>query len=839
MALATRSRLFPTNDFGVDGVPTEFGQLDFDANVATGGEVGPRKKCSTRADINGLHVDDSIVIDDPGPQLSGHALIGAPILIGVRGFRLGVHTRPFIVTYRPHHPGRGVFAAAPVIGSVEGPFGISRKNLSPSCSPHAQAAPSTADSGRVGTRRIDVAITGTVLAASAGTAVAVPLLFSRSTDLVALWLLDALALLLLAVLSLKTRADRRERHAARAFRLLAENSGDMVCRISPAGSLLYVSPAGHDITGCAVDGLGGRSLADLVHPDDRAIVDSLLQRLHDSDAVQSARMRIAHHDRGWVWTETTGRRVCDDNGRLIELHAAVRDIHARHRAEELTRQQRDRAEALLVLGRRLAGHSDAGALAQSALDGLCALTGAPRGVLWTTSGPDRAPEIMATRGVEPDRAADVESNITLGGDWLYIPIAHGPLELGAARIGWESSDHHDGFDRVALAQLADQVAAALANALSLRDAVQQAGIVRAMLDATPDGIELVNTRGERVMANPPLAQLMEDISPARPVTHSIGALAGRVDDPDAFLARLGAITDDPEREVRHEYTLTDSGRTIACFTTPVRDDHGALMGRVFVHREVTAERQAERLKDEFLALVSHELRTPLTSIIGYAEVLLDGEAGRLRAGQRRFLEIVERNGQRLLRLVGDLLVVAQAEAGQLDLAITPCDLAEVAREAVEGARPMADEHGITLELCAAAPMITLGDRTRLGQVLDNLLSNALAYTPEGGRVVVSGCQGPDEVLLEVADSGIGIPRDECDRLFERFYRGRTGAGAAGGTGLGLAISKAIVEGHGGQISVDSDEGQGATFRFRLPTVPPPATRSAGPSHRYPALCAPG
>jgi PAS domain S-box-containing protein len=697
-----------------------------------------------------------------------------------------------------------------------------------------------ADSGRVGTRRIDVAITGIVLVASAGTAVAVPLLVSRSTDFLAAWLLDALALLLLVVLSLKTRADRRERRAAGAFRLLAENSGDMVCRISPDGSLLYVSPAGRDITGSAVEELRGRSLAELVHPDDRAIVDGLLQRLHDSDGVQSARMRIAHRERGWVWTETTGRRVCDDDGRLAEMHAAVRDIHARHHAEELTRRQRDRAEALLVLGRRLAGHTDAGALAQSALDGLCALTGAPRGVLWTTSGPDRAPEIMATRGVDPERAIDVETNVALNGDWLYIPIAHGPLELGAARIGWESGERRDDFDRVALAQLADQAAAALANALSLRDAVQQAGVVRAMLDATPDGIELVNTRGERVMANPPLARLMEDISPAQPATHSIGALAARVDDPDAFLARLGAIAGDPEREVRHEYTLADSGRTIACFTTPVRDDHGALMGRVFVHREVTAERQAERLKDEFLALVSHELRTPLTSIIGYAEVLLDGEAGRLRAGQRRFLEIVERNGQRLLRLVGDLLVVAQAEAGQLDLTIAPFDLAEVAREAVDGVRPMADEHGITLELRADEPMVIHGDRTRLGQVLDNLLSNALAYTPEGGSVVVSGGHGADDdVYIEVADSGIGIPRDECDRLFERFYRGRTGAGAAGGTGLGLAISKAIVEGHGGQISVDSDEGEGATFRFHLPTVPLLAAGTSGRSRRYPALCAPG
>lgn len=687
----------------------------------------------------------------------------------------------------------------------------------------------------VDTRRLDAAITGIALAASAGTAVAVPLLFSRHTDKAALWLLDSLAVLLLVVLSFKVASDRRAQRAARAFRLLAENSGDMVCRLTPHGNFVYVSPAGVDITGNAVELLTGTSLIDLVHPDDAPIAHGFLRRLNDSGAVQSVRMRVRRGDRGWRWTETTGRRVSDSDGHPTELHVAVRDIHGRHRAEELTRRQRDRAEALLVLGRRLAGHSDVRDLAQAALDGLCALTGAQRGVLWTISGPTRDPEIMASRGVDPQLAGDVEANVSLTGDWLYVPIAHGPLQLGGARLGWDTADQRDDFDRVALAQLADQAAAALANALSLRDAVHQASIARAVLDATPDGIELVDASGARVMANPPLTRLMGGIAPAT-ASDSIDSLIDRVDDPTGFATFLDLIDADPEREIRHEYTLSALGRTIACFTTPVRDDRGERMGRVFVHREVTAERQAERLKDEFLALVSHELRTPLTSIIGYAEVLLDGEAGTLRAGQRRFLEIVERNGQRLLRLVGDLLVVAQAEAGQLDLSLAPLDLADLLREAVEAARPMAVEHGVSLDLVADEPLIARGDRTRLGQVLDNLLSNALAYTPAGGTVVVSGCHSDGDIRIEVADSGIGIPREECALLFERFYRGRGGAEAAGGTGLGLAISKAIVDGHGGTISVDSREGEGATFCVRVP-VSPTATARAGRARRYRALVA--
>jgi PAS domain S-box-containing protein len=227
--------------------------------------------------------------------------------------------------------------------------------------------------------------------------------------------------------------------------------------------------------------------------------------------------------------------------------------------------------------------------------------------------------------------------------------------------------------------------------------------------------------------------------------------------------------------------------------------------------------ELDRLKDEFVALVSHELRTPLTSIRGYLELIREGKAGRTTKRQDTFLEVMNRNSERLLRLVSDLLFVAQAESGKVTLELEALDLGDLARDAVDATRPLAESKSIELTVEAKSDVNVSADRARVVQLLDNLLSNAVKFTPEGGRVDVVLSARNGHAVLEVADSGIGIPPAEQDRLFERFYRASTAtAQAVPGTGLGLAIAKAIVEAHGGRIEVDSDEGVGATFRVELP-----------------------
>ena len=236
-----------------------------------------------------------------------------------------------------------------------------------------------------------------------------------------------------------------------------------------------------------------------------------------------------------------------------------------------------------------------------------------------------------------------------------------------------------------------------------------------------------------------------------------------------------------------------------------------------LHEQNEELRTLDRMKDELVALVSHELRTPLTSIRGYVELLLEPGYGELNEEQEQFLRIALRNADRLHAIVGDLLFMAQLEAGRITLDRGLVDLGAVAAEAVDTGRPHADSKGISLSLDAADDVWVEGDRVRLGQLIDNFVSNALKFTSESGHVDVRIRREGGRATIEVADTGMGIPADEQRRLFERFFRSSTASQhAIQGTGLGLTISKAIVDGHGGDISFTSAEGNGTTFRIELP-----------------------
>jgi signal transduction histidine kinase len=237
-------------------------------------------------------------------------------------------------------------------------------------------------------------------------------------------------------------------------------------------------------------------------------------------------------------------------------------------------------------------------------------------------------------------------------------------------------------------------------------------------------------------------------------------------------------------------------------------------------------RELDRMKDQFVSVVSHELRTPLTSMVGYLELVLEGEAGDLQEEQEQFLGIVERNCRRLNDLVDEILFVARVDADRFKLVQESVDLTELVGAAVKSVQAAAERKGIEVRFTSTNEVPPLwADPTRLTQVVDNLLSNAVKFTPEGGTVRVELARRGDSAHVEVADTGVGIPADEMKRLFERFFRAST-ASTIPGTGLGLSIVKSIVEAHGGKISVESEEGIGTTFLVDLPINAPPAAAAA-------------
>jgi signal transduction histidine kinase len=227
--------------------------------------------------------------------------------------------------------------------------------------------------------------------------------------------------------------------------------------------------------------------------------------------------------------------------------------------------------------------------------------------------------------------------------------------------------------------------------------------------------------------------------------------------------------------------------------------------------------ELDRLKDEFVATASHELRTPLTSLKGYLEMSLDPAEGPLSPTREGHLRIVERNANRLTSLVDQLLFLARADSHPLELDRQPVDVSEILSEAAETARPAAGAKNIALVVGEEPSLQTLADRPQLVRVVDNLVTNAIKFTPDGGTVRLTARSEGGTAFLEVTDTGAGIPAAERPDLFKRFFRGTNAIRTAiPGSGLGLAISQVIAEAHGGTIEVESTPGTGSTFRLALP-----------------------
>lgn len=266
---------------------------------------------------------------------------------------------------------------------------------------------------------------------------------------------------------------------------------------------------------------------------------------------------------------------------------------------------------------------------------------------------------------------------------------------------------------------------------------------------------------------------------------------------------------------------TGSGGRVPVDVTygPRLGPNGEVLGYILIAHDMRQAREAARLKDEFVGSISHELRTPLSSVLGYLELAREDEAG-LSDTQSRYLEVAERNARRLLALVGDLLFVAQVDAGRFPLELSRFDVRGVVRAAAESAMPHATRVGVSMAVeVPDEPLEVRGDPTRIGQAIDNLVSNALKFTPRGGSVTVRLSRFGHELCVAVVDTGLGIPEDEMERLFTRFFRSTTSTRqAVQGVGLGLNITRAIVEAHGGRIDASSIEGEGTTFEIWLPAL---------------------
>jgi two-component system phosphate regulon sensor histidine kinase PhoR len=346
--------------------------------------------------------------------------------------------------------------------------------------------------------------------------------------------------------------------------------------------------------------------------------------------------------------------------------------------------------------------------------------------------------------------------------------------------------------------------------LTIRTLMEERNLSGAILGSMVEGVAVVDATDRLVFSNRGFTEILGlDAAPR------IGSsLVEAVRQPELIEAVRRVRRGEPAVSAEI-VTGTLRQRFFAATANAVRG--GDKMGAVLVLHDITDLRKLERVRRDFVANVSHEFRTPLTAIQGFAETLL---AGAMDDPQNRvrFLEIILEHARRLARLTEDLLMLSKMDADRLDLEIHRLNVTQFVESCIETTKHTAEEKDIrvSVDLQGDVPDVA-ADRRRLSEVLQNLLDNAIQYTPAGGQIMVGASAQNGEVTFTVSDTGIGIPRVDQPRIFERFYRVDVARSReVGGTGLGLSIAKHLVDAHGGRIWVESEVGQGSQFHFTVP-----------------------
>lgn len=373
------------------------------------------------------------------------------------------------------------------------------------------------------------------------------------------------------------------------------------------------------------------------------------------------------------------------------------------------------------------------------------------------------------------------------------------------RLHWEGGDEL-GMLAAALNDTADALDE------RLRQMSEERSRLGVVLDHMTSAVLLIDPRGRLSVANLAARRMLGLRGPEGGLTAIEATKSFHLSEAIGNVLRTGS-------EERRQLTLVHGGeRWVEASLAPVTAPRGEAAGVVVVLHDITERVKMEQVRSDFIANVSHELRTPVTAIRGFAETLLEHRPDNPET-LRSFVVLINREAERLGKLVEDLLELVRLEAKQVSLAREEIDLRQLVRDAVERFRTRAAERGIGLDLALPEqPVYCSADAGRMEQVLANLLDNALKFTAEGGRVEVAvGRQEDGDARLTVSDTGVGMKPEELDRVFERFYRGDRGqARYSPGTGLGLAIVREIVGAHGGRVEVESVPGRGSSFTVIMP-----------------------
>ena len=339
--------------------------------------------------------------------------------------------------------------------------------------------------------------------------------------------------------------------------------------------------------------------------------------------------------------------------------------------------------------------------------------------------------------------------------------------------------------------------------------------MKVMVEGMSEGVFMLDEKGELAIINTAASSMIG--LPKKDLTTKslMEFLQGRgMDD-----LISGAKNVEGRAWVKELYLETPYPHIVHFESVCIRDNEEKPLGVVIVLRDVTKEREIDSMKNEFVSMVSHELRTPLAAMRGATENLLAGITGELNQVQNNCILLIGRNIERLSRLISDLLDISRIEAGKIQIIKQPVDIAALVNESLNFLKEIAKGKNISLTAnCPEGIPQVEADSDRLIQVITNLVGNALKFTPNGGKITVDVSKKDDSLQIDVSDTGSGIPYQDLEKIFDKFYQVTrlNNQAVIKGTGLGLTIAKGIVEKHGGKIWVESEVGKGSKFSFTLP-----------------------
>lgn len=358
----------------------------------------------------------------------------------------------------------------------------------------------------------------------------------------------------------------------------------------------------------------------------------------------------------------------------------------------------------------------------------------------------------------------------------------------------------------------------------LRGEIIQKANLQAILESIADGVIVADNKNEIEIANASASKILaipRQQLIGKPVNQLLGVYGQFGDTWMSTINDWAKNSDQIPQGIYLADQLAIEEKYVSIHLSPVLSESN-FFGTVSIFRDITKDVEVDRLKSEFVSTVSHELRTPMTSIKGYADLMLMGAAGQLTDPQIRYLKVIKSNADRLHDLVNDLLNISRIETGKTTLDLRPLDIPQLIEQAVghlhgriqHEEKPMS----VKTEIAPGLPLVN-ADQTRVTQILTNLVDNAFNYTPTDGQIIIHARATEAHVYISISDNGIGISKENREKIFDRFFRAEDEAvQKVSGTGLGLAIVRSLIEMHGGYLQVESELGKGSTFTFNLPVV---------------------